>query len=69
MIPSFLGDTTFNCTHGDVYLESGKTEREGTVRVCIGSVLSTVCNTGWDSLDATVVCRQLGFPTTGIFIL
>ena len=63
-----IGAPTFNCTHGDVHLESGKTEREGTVRVCIGGVLSTVCNTGWDSLDATVVCRQLGFPTTGILL-
>ena len=60
-----LGVHTLNCTHGNVRLESGRNEREGTLRVCIGGIWGTVCNTGWDSRDAAVVCRQLGFPTNG----
>ena len=54
-----------NCTHGDIRLESGRFEREGRVRVCIGGIWSTVCNPGWDSRDAAIVCRQLTFPVSG----
>ena len=54
-----------NCTHGDIRLESGRNTREGTLRVCIAGIWSTVCNSGWDSQDAAVVCRQLGFPLSG----
>ena len=57
-----------NCTHGDIRLESGRNDREGTVRICIGGIWSTVCNSGWDSQDAAVVCRQLGFPTSGSYL-
>ena len=60
-----LGTPMFNCTHGDIRLESGKNDREGTLRVCISGVWSTVCNSGWNSQDAAVICRQLGFPISG----
>ena len=31
------------------------------MEVCIGKVWGTVCDDGWSSNDARVVCRQLGF--------
>ena len=31
------------------------------MEVCIGGVWGTVCHYRWDSNDARVVCRQLGF--------
>ena len=62
----YKGISISNCTHGDVRLESGRFEREGTVRVCIGGIWSTICKSGWDSRDAAVVCRQLAFPISGI---
>ena len=53
-----------NCTLGDIRLIFGSNDREGTVEICIDGYWSTVCHNFWDSRDAAVVCRQLGFTYT-----
>ena len=33
----------------------------GRVELCLGNKWGTICRRGWDDMDATVACKQLGF--------
>ena len=43
---------------------NGTTENEGRVEICFDSEWGTICDDSWDTKEATVVCRQLGYPDT-----
>lgn len=59
--------TGATCTQGSVRLAgSGSTSQQGRVEICINNNWGTVCDSGWSTVDANIVCRQLGYSNAGM---
>lgn len=53
------------CTNGEIRLSGSIYDNEGRIEICVNNSWGTVCDDQWDTADAMVVCRQLGFLTEG----
>ena len=50
---------------GQLRLVGANITNAGRVEICLGNVWGTVCDDGWNTADATVVCGQLGYSREG----
>ena len=60
--------TVADCNEGAVRLVGGKNKTEGQVEICLNGLWGIVCDSIWTDREAKLVCKQLGFPYTGIYI-
>ena len=65
LYPSFI-----ECDDSDIRLvpTAGGAENEGQVEYCRGGRWGLVCYDSWDTNDAKVICRQLGYNVEGKLI-
>ena len=64
-----LGIIIVSCSDGDIRITGGDSLSYGRVEVCVSNIWRTVCGDQlWDSVDASVVCRQLGLSLDGMFL-
>ena len=55
------------CTTGSIRLASSSYTNQGRVELCVNNTWGNVCDDGFDSSDARVVCHQLGYSSGNIY--
>lgn len=50
-----------DCESGNLRLRDSDSMMEGRVEICFNNTYVSICGDRWDTLEARVVCRQLGY--------
>ena len=58
-------DGGIRMTNGRVTMERDTFYMAGGLQICVSHRWATVCQRGWQDVDATVACRQLGLDYAG----
>ena len=53
------------CTNDDIRISGGDNTNQGLVELCIDGKWTSICDDGWGSEEAKVVCKEAGFSTVG----
>ncbi len=64
-VPCLYTHLPTGCEEGALRLIGEGRAWEGRVELCHEDRWGTICNEQWDTQDASVVCRQLGYAATG----
>ena len=57
------------CDDGTLRLVGGSNNRQGRVEICYNEAWGTICDNQFDNVDASVICRQLGFSQNSNIII
>ena len=57
------------CIQGAVRLQDGASNDRGRIEICHNDVWGTVCDDSWTTVEAKVVCIQLGLPSSSRFAI
>lgn len=49
------------CDDGSLRVVGGNNDLQGRVEICYNEAWGTICDNQFDNVDASVICRQLGF--------
>ena len=61
-----LINTLADCEDGEIQLVGSEWNYEGTVEICHDHIWGLISDSSWNTENAQVVCKQLGYEVKGI---
>ena len=61
-------DGAYDPPTGNLRLSDGANNYEGRLEIFVNGTWGTVCDDSFNTVDAQVACRQLGFQTSSKFL-